>query len=61
MALEQELQCHLNDPWPYILLDLPEVRRTDIADGQAEIRMIQEIEQLPAELKFLRLGYTKNS
>jgi hypothetical protein len=53
---EQKFQRNLNNSRPHVLLNLPEVRRADVADRQPEIRMIEKIKQLSPELKFLGLG-----
>jgi hypothetical protein len=53
-SLEQELQCHLNYPRAHIRLDLPERRRFNVADRQAEVGMVQGIKYFSAELKFFR-------
>ena len=37
--------------------DMVECRRTDVAVGQPEVRVIQEIEELRPELEFLSFGY----
>src|ERR1035441_10953374 len=38
--------------------DLVKSRRTDVAVGQSEIRVVEEIEKLSAELKLLALSHT---
>src|ERR1700689_5559601 len=53
-SLKQKLQRHLNHSRAYVRLDLPESRRFDVADRQAEVGMVQQIEQFTPELKFFR-------
>src|SRR5580704_18499139 len=55
---KHKLQRHLNHPRAYIRLDLPESRRFDVADRQAEIGMVQHIKQFTAKLKLFRFRQT---
>jgi hypothetical protein len=41
---EQKLQCHLDDARADVLLNLAEVGRTDVADRQTEVGVVEEIE-----------------
>jgi hypothetical protein len=50
---KEKLERHLNYSRAHIRLDLAERRRFNVADRQAEIGMVQQIEQFAAELKFL--------
>jgi hypothetical protein len=52
MHLEEELQRYLDYARAYILLDLAEGGGFDVADWEAEIGVVQDIEQFAAELKF---------
>src|SRR5215469_13687886 len=53
MWLEEKLQRDLNHPRAHVRLNLSKCRRFDIADGQPEIGVVQDIEKLAAELEFL--------
>ena len=53
---ELEFQSQLNQPRRLSRQDIVEGWRTDVAVWQAEIRMVQEIEELRPELEFLTFG-----
>src|SRR3954462_11327211 len=55
--LEHELQRKLHLARGRGCKDVVECRRTDIGVGQMEVRAIQEVEQLRAELKLHRFGH----
>lgn len=42
--LKQKLQRQLHDAWAYIGLNLSEAGRTDVADRETEIGVVEEIE-----------------
>ena len=52
---KEKLQRQLDHPGTEVGLDLSEIGRTDVAIGQPEISMVQEIEKLSPELKFFSL------
>ena len=54
---ESKLQGQLDQARRQRRKNLIEGWRTDVAVGQAEIRVVQKIEELSAELKLLALGY----
>jgi len=54
---ESKLQGKLDQARRQRRKNLIEGWRTDVAVGQAEIRVVQKIEELSAELKLLALGY----
>ena len=54
---ESKLQGKLDEARRQRRKNLIEGWRTDVAVGQAEIRVVQNIEELSAELKLLALGY----
>ena len=53
LPLEEELKCELYQPGRFCLQNLIESRRADIAVGQMEIGVIQNVEQLRPELQGL--------
>src|SRR5215467_4140242 len=56
-CLEHELHSELDQSWRFGRQDLVEGRRTDVAIGQAEIRVVQEVEKLSTELEFFALSH----
>src|SRR5450631_2552871 len=52
---KEKLQSDLDHPRAHIRLDLTEGRRLDVADRQPEICVVEDIEQLTAELEFFGL------
>src|SRR5512141_40902 len=53
--LVHELQPELNQAWSLRCQDVIERRRTDVAVRQPEVRMIQDVKELGAELKLSML------
>ena len=53
---EQEFQGQLNDARRQRGLNLVERRRTDVAVGQAEVGMIENVEEFDAELEVFDFG-----
>src|ERR1700758_508029 len=56
-VLIHELQCKLHLARSPRFKDMVECRRTDVAVGQKEVRTVQNVKQLRAELKMRRFGY----
>lgn len=57
LSLEQEFQRELNLPCRLRRLDLIESGRTDVAVGQPEIGVIEDVKEFRAELKFFRFSH----
>src|SRR5579883_1335662 len=55
--LEVELQCQLDLAGRQCLLNLSEGRRTDVAVRQTEVGMVEQVEELGAELEIFRFEH----